>query len=100
MADIQREVFPWGVKLTVYPFAKLKAEIATLAIHSEIKLPREGRSPEVKINFTTVPRTFWLRPGEAQLWHEAFGALMEEARDVAASMKAEKAKSATAKRRS
>ena len=92
MATIQREVFPWGVKLSVRPFAKLKAEIAAMAIHAEISLPKEGDSPVVKINFTTVPWSFSLHLADAQLWHEAFGALMEEARNVAASMKAEKAK--------
>ena len=94
MAEIQREVFPWGVKLSVRPFAKLKAEIAALAIHAEISLPKEGDSPVVKINFTTVPWSFSLHLADAQLWHGAFGALMEEARNVAASMKAEKAKPA------
>ena len=94
MAEIQREVFPWGVKLSVRPFAKLKAEIAALAIHAEISLPKEGDSPVVKINFTTVPWSFSLHLADAQLWHGAFGALMEEARNVAASMKAEKTKPA------
>jgi hypothetical protein len=92
MATIQREVFPWGVKLSVRPFAKLKAEIAALAIHSEVSLPKEAESPQVKVNFTTVPWTFSLRLTEAQLWHEAFGALIEETRNVMASMKAEKPK--------
>lgn len=92
MAEIQREVFPWGVKLSVRPFAKLKAEIAALAIHAEISLPKEGDSPVVKVNFTTVPWSFSLHLADAQLWHGAFGALVEEARSVAASMKAEKAK--------
>lgn len=86
---IEREVFSWGVRLTVRPFTA--GEHQSLTIQSEISHYKRGRGSDIRITFpgvSVVP----LRIVDAQTWREALGAIIDETRSVAGEMKTESAK--------
>ena len=83
---VDREVFDWGVRLTTKPFLKTRLELLTL--QSEIREPRSGKSPLVKITFTGAALSNPLRLPDAQTWQEAMEAIVAETRSVIAEMKA------------
>jgi hypothetical protein len=81
---IQREVFAWGVRLSVRPFAD--SEYQNLEIVSEVSHYKPGRGSEIRITFTGVSVTP-LRIIDAQTWREALDAIINETRSLAAEMK-------------
>ncbi|MEN6367715.1 MAG: hypothetical protein ABFC88_12965 [Thermoguttaceae bacterium] len=81
---IKREVFGWGVRLTVQPFTS--GEYQPLTIQSDICRYKAGRGSEIRITFTGVSVSP-LRIVDAQTWHEAMGAIISETRTVATEMK-------------
>jgi hypothetical protein len=80
---VEREVFDWGVQLTVKPFPGTR----TLEIRAEIMLPKATRGADVKISFNGVTFAEPLKLIEAQTWCEAMTALIQETRGVVAEMK-------------
>ncbi len=91
---IQREVFNWGVKLSVKPLPTTKP---TLALHAEISHPKPSRSVEAGLSFSGVSQADPLRIVEAQTWIEALTALVQETRGVIAELKNEAKKKAAKK---
>lgn len=90
-AMIDREVFAWGVRLTVSPFTG--GENQGLTIQSEISHYKPGRGSDIRITFPGVSVTP-LRIIDAQTWNEALGAIINETRSVQAEMKTAAAKPA------
>jgi len=86
---IDREVFAWGVRLSVLPFTS--GENQGLTIQSEISHYKSGRGSEIRITFPGVSLTP-LRIIDAQTWNEALGAIINETRAVMAEMKTAAAK--------
>lgn len=91
---IQREVFNWGVKLTVKPLPDTKP---TLVLNVEISRPKPSRGVAAGISFSGVTQADALRIVEAQTWIEAFTALVQETRGVIAELKNEEKKKAAKK---
>jgi len=86
MSLIQREVFNWGVRLTVRPFAGHKA-LGGMVIFAEISLPRPNRGSTVKIMFSAALAAASLGLPDAQAWQNAMSALLIEARSIVVEMK-------------
>ncbi|MFZ5833155.1 MAG: hypothetical protein ACOY3P_23965 [Planctomycetota bacterium] len=91
MPAIKREVFDWGVRLTVQPF--MAGENQLLAIRSEIGNYRYNRGCDVRITFPGVSLTP-LRVVDAQTWHGALGEIIKQTRAVEVEMKAAATKAA------
>ena len=81
---IERQSFAWGVRLTVRPFAS--GAYPNLLIQSEVSRYKHGCGSEIRVTFSGVATTP-LRIVDAQIWHEAMGAIISETRTVAAEMK-------------
>ena len=79
---VQREVFDWGVQLTVKPFSD-----KALEIRAEIVLPKATRGADAKISFNGVTFAEPFKLIEAQTWVEAMSALIQEVRGVTSEMK-------------
>ena len=88
---IERQSLAWGVRLTVRPFAS--GEYQNLLIQSEISHYKAGRGSEIRITFSGAAMTP-LRIIDAQTWHEAMGAIINETRAVVVEMKTAAAKAA------
>jgi len=83
---IEREVFDWGVRLTVHPFKG--TEKKAIAICSEIDRYEAGRSGKVRITFPAALIQNPLRLVDAQAWYEAMRAIVTDTRAVQAEMRA------------
>ena len=82
---IEREVFDWGVRLTVHPFKGTKTQ--AMVIRSEIGLYKPGRGCGVRITFSAASFQSALRLLDAQTWREAITAIIAATRAVQAEMK-------------
>lgn len=90
MSLIQRESFEWGVQLTARPFEG-DAALGSMAIHSDIMLPKPNRGCITKITWSPATITSPLKPVDAQAWQNALAAILQETRTVVAEMKAAQA---------
>ncbi len=87
---IERDVFDWGVRLTVHPFKGTKNQ--AMVIRSEVGLHKPGRGCEVRITFSAASLQSSLRLLDAQTWCEALNAIIADTRAVKAEMKTEATK--------
>jgi hypothetical protein len=81
---VEREIFSWGVRLSVRPFAN--GAYPNLIIQSEISHYKPSCGSEIRITFSGVSVTP-LRIIDAQIWREALEAIINETRSVANEMK-------------
>lgn len=77
---IDREAFDWGIRLTANPFRGTDKH--ALVIRSEIRNYRAGRGSEVYITFPAASLQTPLRLLDAQTWHTALGAIIDDTRAV------------------
>ena len=77
----QRE---WGTRLIVHPLA---APLSVLEISAEVYHQKDGKNPEIKIWFNSVPISNHLRPTDVMIWVNSLNAMMQEARMISEGMK-------------
>lgn len=92
--NIVREEREWGTRLITHPLA---APLSVLEMSVEVYHQKDGKNPEIKVWFNSVPISNHLRPTDVMIWTGALNTMMQEARAIAEKMKPSRTTVAKAK---